>query len=65
MTAIKNEARPKSKPKHYLCSECLTKIGRGISHQCNKETLQENLAKLADITKHRMAARGEYDLAHS
>ena len=52
-----------SKPKHLLCSECLTPIGRGISHQCNKETLQRNLAKLGDTTKQRMAARGKKNVA--
>ena len=51
-----------SKRKYNLCSECLTCIGRGISHKCNKETLQQNLNDLEDTAKQRMAARGRIQL---
>ena len=50
---------PSKSTKKYLCSECLTPIGKGISHKCNKETLQLNLAKLDETAKQRMAARGK------
>ena len=59
MQANTERANPSSsKSNHQLCSECLTPIGRGISHKCNKETLQQNLDTLEDTAKQRMAARG-------